>query len=55
MATEGNLQAPTRHALDWKGPDFHDEEKCFVELERIFDICHGCRRCCTGTGRAARW
>ncbi|EWS64970.1 hypothetical protein Y695_01788 [Hydrogenophaga sp. T4] len=20
MATEGNLQAPTRHALDWKGP-----------------------------------
>ena len=45
MATEGNLQAPTRHALDWKGPDFHDEEKCFVELERIFDICHGCRRC----------
>ena len=45
MATEGNLQAPTRHALDWKGPDFYDEEKCFVELERIFDICHGCRRC----------
>ena len=45
MATEGNLQAPTRHPLDWKNPDFHDEEKCFVELERIFDICHGCRRC----------
>jgi len=45
MATEGNLQAPTRHALDWKNPDFYDEEKCFVELERIFDICHGCRRC----------
>jgi Fe-S oxidoreductase len=45
MATEGNLQAPTRHALDWKSTDFYDEEKCFVELERIFDICHGCRRC----------
>lgn len=45
MATEGNLQAPTRHPLDWKNPDFYDEEKCFVELERIFDICHGCRRC----------
>jgi Fe-S oxidoreductase len=45
MATEGNLQAPTRHALDWKNPDFHDEAKCFEELERIFDICHGCRRC----------
>ena len=45
MATEGNLQAPTRHALDWKNPDFYDETKCFDELERIFDICHGCRRC----------
>lgn len=45
MATEGNLQAPTRHALDWKNPDFYNEEKCFEELERIFDICHGCRRC----------
>jgi Fe-S oxidoreductase len=45
MATEGNLQAPTRHALDWQNPDFYSEEKCFDELERIFDICHGCRRC----------
>jgi glycerol-3-phosphate dehydrogenase subunit C len=45
MATEGNLQAPTRHPLDWKNPDFYDEDKCFHELERIFDICHGCRRC----------
>ena len=42
---EGNLEAPTRHAVDWKNPDFHDEEKAFKELERIFDICHGCRRC----------
>jgi glycerol-3-phosphate dehydrogenase subunit C len=45
MATEGNLQAPTRHAIDWKGADYYNEEKCFDELERIFDICHGCRRC----------
>jgi Fe-S oxidoreductase len=45
MATEGNLQAPTRHPLDWKSADFHDEASCFKELERIFDICHGCRRC----------
>ena len=45
MATEGNLQAPTRHAIDWKGPDYYDEAKTFHELERIFDICHGCRRC----------
>ena len=45
MATEGNLQAPTRHPLDWQGNDFYNEESCFNELERIFDICHGCRRC----------
>ena len=42
---EGSLESPTRHALDWKSPDFHDEEKLFKELERVFDICHGCRRC----------
>ena len=42
---EGNLEAPTRHPIDWQSPDFHDEAKCFQELERIFDICHGCRRC----------
>ena len=43
--SEGNLEAPTRHALDWQSPDFHDEEKTFDELHRVFDICHGCRRC----------
>jgi len=42
---EGNLEAPTRHPLDWKNPDFFNEEKLNHELERIFDICHGCRRC----------
>ncbi|QEP42305.1 Fe-S oxidoreductase [Ectothiorhodospiraceae bacterium BW-2] len=48
MATtvkEGNLEAPTRHPLDWKGPHFYDKEALFNELERVFDICHGCRRC----------
>ena len=42
---EGNLEAPTRHPLDWKNPDFHDEEKLHREMERVFDACHGCRRC----------
>ncbi|MFO1269828.1 MAG: heterodisulfide reductase-related iron-sulfur binding cluster [Rubrivivax sp.] len=42
---EGNLEAPTRHPLDWRSPDFRDEGKLFAELERIFDICAGCRRC----------
>ena len=42
---EGSLEAPTRHPLDWKSPDFRDERKIEKELERVFDICHGCRRC----------
>ena len=42
---EGNLQAPTRHPLGWQGPDFHDEAKALAEMQRVFDICHGCRRC----------
>ncbi|WP_332776558.1 heterodisulfide reductase-related iron-sulfur binding cluster [Polaromonas sp.] len=45
MATEGNLQAPTRHAIDWKNPEFYNEEATLHEMGRIFDICHGCRRC----------
>ena len=23
---EGNLQAPTRHPLDWRNPEFYDED-----------------------------
>lgn len=42
---EGSLQAPTRHPLDWTNPEFYDEDKLNKELERVFDICHGCRRC----------
>ena len=42
---EGSLEAPTRHPLDWRSADFLDAAKAGKELERIFDICHGCRRC----------
>jgi Fe-S oxidoreductase len=42
---EGSLEAPTRHAIDWKNPEYWEEPKIFAEMERIFDICHGCRRC----------
>ena len=42
---EGNLLAPTRHPLDWKNPEFYDEAALESEMERVFDICHGCRRC----------
>ncbi|MEW6312448.1 MAG: heterodisulfide reductase-related iron-sulfur binding cluster [Pseudomonadota bacterium] len=42
---EGSLEAPRRHALEWQRPKFYDEAALFHELERVFDICHGCRRC----------
>ena len=42
---EGSLESPTRHALDWTSADFYDESKLLAEFERVFDICHGCRRC----------
>lgn len=42
---EGNLEAPTRHPLDWLNPAFYEEAALTQELERVFDICHGCRRC----------
>ena len=42
---EGGLEAPTRHPIDWQNPDFWNEELLTQELERVFDICHGCRRC----------
>lgn len=42
---EGGLGAPTRHPIEWKSEAFYDEGPLFKELERVFDICHGCRRC----------
>ena len=45
MSQEGNLQAPTRHPIAWQEPAFYDEAAAFAEMERVFDICHGCRRC----------
>ncbi len=42
---EGNLEAPTRHPLNWRDPSFYDEHALEKEIERVFDICHGCRRC----------
>jgi glycerol-3-phosphate dehydrogenase subunit C len=44
-AGEGSLEAPTRHPIDWRNPDFYNEAALTKELERVFDICHGCRRC----------
>ena len=45
IVREGSLAAPTRHPLDWRSDDFYNEQSLNAELERVFDACHGCRRC----------
>lgn len=42
---EGSLEAPTRHPVRWQEPEYYNEVTLNKELERVFDICHGCRRC----------
>ena len=42
---EGNLEAPKRRPIDWQNPEFYARDSLYEELERVFDICHGCRRC----------
>jgi Fe-S oxidoreductase len=42
---EGSLEAPTRHPVEWRDPAYYDQGALYKEMERIFDICHGCRRC----------
>jgi glycerol-3-phosphate dehydrogenase subunit C len=42
---EGSLEAPTRHPIDWQSEDYWNQASLEHELERVFDICHGCRRC----------
>lgn len=43
--TEGSLGAPTRHPIAWRDPAYYDQDQLDAELARVFDICHGCRRC----------
>jgi len=45
LSREGSLEAPTRHPLKWKDSEFYNEALLLEELERVYDICHGCRRC----------
>jgi Fe-S oxidoreductase len=42
---EGSLEAPDRQPLDWQSEEFYDKDSLYQELERVYDICHGCRRC----------
>lgn len=45
ITKEGSLEAPTRHAIDWQNEEFWNQQALNEEMERVFDICHGCRRC----------
>jgi glycerol-3-phosphate dehydrogenase subunit C len=42
---EGSLDAPFRREIAWRDADYYDLDKVHAEMERVFDICHGCRRC----------
>ncbi|HMO69613.1 MAG TPA: hypothetical protein PKE25_13355, partial [Novosphingobium sp.] len=42
---EGSLEAPTRHTIPWQDEAWYDETALEAELRRVYDICHGCRRC----------
>ncbi|MGE3143427.1 MAG: (Fe-S)-binding protein [Hyphomonadaceae bacterium] len=42
---EGSLSAPIRYTIDWQDEAFYDFDAIEREMERVFDICHGCRRC----------
>ena len=42
---EGSTEAPIRHAIKWRDDEFYDMAAIEAELTRVFDICHGCRRC----------
>ena len=42
---EGSLEAPKRAPIEWRTEAYYDQEAVNAELERVYDICHGCRRC----------
>ena len=42
---EGSLSAPTRDVVDWKNPEYLNEEALDAEMRRQFEVCHSCRRC----------
>jgi glycerol-3-phosphate dehydrogenase subunit C len=44
-AREGSLDAPLREPIAWRDEAYYDMAAVEKEMERVFDICHGCRRC----------
>ncbi len=45
MSKEGSTEAPIRHPINFEHPDFLNSKNLDDEMRRVFDICHGCRRC----------
>jgi glycerol-3-phosphate dehydrogenase subunit C len=44
-AREGGLDAPLRHPIAWRDEAYYDLAAVEAEMERMFDVCHTCRRC----------
>ena len=42
---EGSLSAPTRDIVEWKNPEYLNEDSLDAEMRRQFEVCHSCRRC----------
>jgi len=42
---EGSTEAPIRRPINWQDEKYYDVGDIEAELTRVFDICHGCRRC----------
>jgi len=45
MSKEESTEKPIRHPIEFEHPNFSNPEKLDEEMRRVFDICHGCRRC----------
>ena len=43
-AREGSLEAPFRHPIEWRSESYYDLSAIEAEMERVFDVCHTCRR-----------
>ena len=44
-STAMKLANPEPLGLNWKDPRYFDRADLMLELDRIYDICHGCRLC----------
>ncbi|NKB47217.1 MAG: Fe-S oxidoreductase [Legionellales bacterium] len=43
--SRGSACAPARYPIHWLRASYYDRKKLQHEMHRVFDICHGCRRC----------